>query len=260
SCSTGGCTLGQAGNSKLKPETTTEDEVGTDLTLFNRLGLELTYAHPVTRNQILNVPAPSSLGFSRQWQNAGTLASTIWEAAVNLPVVTRRDLTWSMRGTWDRARTFITQLFMPEYFDVGGTAQGTGSFFLITARHDKVDGIPVNRYGNIWGRKFYRKCRDLPMQVQPQCGDGKAFQVNDQGWVVWVGDGNSWRDGITKNLWQTKLPAAQSPCNYPLQWGHPIIDRPLRGEPGEGIGKNHILGNVLPDFRMSVNNTIQYTR
>ena len=41
-CSTTGCSLGQAGNTKLKPETTTENEFGTDFTLFNRLGVELT--------------------------------------------------------------------------------------------------------------------------------------------------------------------------------------------------------------------------
>jgi hypothetical protein len=69
--------------------------------------------------------------------------------------------------------------------------------------------------------------------VQSQCGDGKAYQVNDQGWLVWVGDGNSWKDGITKNLWQTKLPAALSPWNYPLNFGMPIVDRPLRGQPGD---------------------------
>jgi hypothetical protein len=118
----------------------------------------------------------------------------------------------------------------------------------------------MNRFGNIWGRRFYRSCRDLPASVQPQCGDGRAFQRNDQGWIVWVGEGNSWRDGITKNLWGTILPASESPWNYPLQFGHPIVDRPLRGEPNEGVGIVQILGNVFPDFRFSYSNTIQYKR
>jgi TonB-linked SusC/RagA family outer membrane protein len=259
-CSTSGCQLGQAGNSKLKPETTTETEVGTDFTLFDRLGVEITNANSSTRDQILNVPTPASLGFGNQWQNAGTLANHTWELALNLPVITRRDMQWSMRGTWDRTRTYITKLFMPEYFTSAGTGQGTGSFFLITDRKGTQDGERINRLGNVWGRKFYRKCSDLPESVQAQCGDGKAYQVNDKGWVVWVGDGNSWADGITKNLWQTKLPAAQSPWNYPLYFGHPIVDRPLRGEPGEGIGKLHILGNTLPDFRLTFTNNVTYKR
>jgi TonB-linked SusC/RagA family outer membrane protein len=255
-----GITSLQAGNSKLKPETTTETEVGTDFTLFKRLGVELTYAHASTRDQILPVNTVASLGFTRQWQNAGTLLNKTWELALNAPVLTRRDLNWTVRGTWDRTRTFITELFTPEFVMDAGTAQGTGSTFRISSSRAKSNGFPINRFGNIWGRKFYKKCSDLPASIQSQCGEGRAFQRDDKGWLVWVGDGNSWRDGITRNLWQTVLPASQSPWNYPLQWGHPIVDRPLRGEPGEGVGIQQVLGNVFPDFRFTVSNNLQYKR
>src|ERR1044071_7865811 len=177
SCNSGGCSLGQAGNKLLKPETTTEVELGTDLTLFDRLGVELTHVTGNSRNQILNVPTIQSLGFSNQWQNAGTLSNYTWELGLSLPVVSHRDFNWSMRGTWDRTRTYISELFIPEYFTSGATGQGTGSFFLITSRTDKQDGVPVNRYGSIWGRKFYRGCGDLPSAVQASCGDGKDYQV-----------------------------------------------------------------------------------
>ena len=260
SCSTTGCSLGQAGNKNLKPETTVETEVGGDFTLFNRFGFEVTNSNSTTKNQILNVPTPTSLGFTSQWRNAGTLANHTWELAVNIPIVNKRDLQWSARGTYDRTRTYITELFMPEYFTDGGTSQGTGSFFLISARRDKQDGFPVNRYGNIWGRKFYRSCGDLPSSVQPDCGEGKAYQVDNKGYVVWVGAGNSYKDGITKNLWETKLSQANSPWNFPLWFGHPIIDRPLRGEKGEGVGKLHILGNTLPDFRTGWSSNLTYKK
>jgi TonB-linked SusC/RagA family outer membrane protein len=259
-CGNTGCTLGQAGNSKLKPETTREVEAGTDFTLFDRLGIEFTHVNSRTENQILPVPTAATLGFATQWQNAGTLSSTTWEAAANLPVMNRRNFSWTMRGTWDRTRTFITELFEPAFFTNGGTGQGTGSLFFMTADKTKQDGFQRNQFGNIWGRKFYKTCGDLPSSVQSQCGDGKAFQVNDQGWVVWVGAGNSWKDGITKNLWQTKLAAAQSPWNVPLYFGHPIVDRPLAGQPGEGGPVLHILGNTLPAFRMTWNNTMQFKR
>ncbi len=262
-CSTSGCSLAQAGNRDLKPETTSETELGTDFTLFNRLGIELTKADSRTKNEILNVPTPSDLGFTNQWQNAGTLDNHTWELAANLPVITKRDFSWNMKGTWDRTRSYITQLFVPEYFESGGTAQGTGSFLFISARGDKepVSGVPLNLYGSIWGRTFYKTCGDLPASVQSQCGAGKAYQVNDQGWVVWTGgNGNNWQDGITKNLWDTKLPASQSPWNYPLYFGHPIVNRPLRGQPGEGIGTMSILGNVFPSYRFTWNNTLTYKR
>src|SRR5262249_51591370 len=83
SCSASGCSLGQAGNPDLKPETTREIELGTDFTLFDRLGVELTHARTTTNNQILPVPTAATLGFSTQWQNAGTLESHTWEAALN---------------------------------------------------------------------------------------------------------------------------------------------------------------------------------
>ncbi|MEO9036700.1 MAG: SusC/RagA family TonB-linked outer membrane protein [Gemmatimonadaceae bacterium] len=259
-CATTGCTLGQAGNNQLKPETTAENEYGTDFTLFNRLGVELTHATSQTKNQILQAPTPSALGFTSQWVNAGTLSNNTYEVGLTLPVITRRDLTWTMRGTWDRTRTFIEDLFIPPYFSDGGTSQGTGSFFKYTSDRTVTDGYQQNQFGNEWGRKFYKTCSDMPATVQPMCGSGKAYQVNDQGWVVWVGDGNSYKDGITKNLWQTKLSQANSPWNYPLWFGMPIVDRPLKGQPGEGIGTLHILGNALPGFRSSFNNTIQYKR
>jgi hypothetical protein len=255
-----GITLGQAGNKELKPETTDETELGTEFTLFHRLGVEFTHAFSTTKDQILNVGTPSSLGFQRQWRNAGTLESKTFELGLNLPVINRKDFSWSMRGTWDRTRTVISELFAPEYVSDAGTGQGTGSFFLITSRTTKSNGIPANRFGNIWGRRFYRGCGSMPSSLQAQCGVGKAYQTNNQGWVVWTGEGNSWRDGITKNLWQTKLSAANSPWNFPLWFGMPIIDRPLRGQPGEGTGIQQIIGNVLPDFRFTYGNNIRYKR
>ena len=254
SCSASGCSLGQAGNRKLKPETTAEVEGGMDLTLFDRLGLELSNARSTTRDQILNVSTPANLGFSNQWQNAGTLTNNTYEVSANLRVVSRRDLQWNMRASWDRTRTYITKLNVPEYFS------GQNDFFRISADPTVVDGVPTNRFGNIWGRAFYKTCGQLPASVQPQCGAGKAFQVNDDGWVVWVGEGNSYKDGISKNLWNAKLPAANSPWNYPLYWGHAIIERPLAGEVGEQAGVKHILGNVLPSFRSTYNTTLTYKR
>jgi TonB-linked SusC/RagA family outer membrane protein len=270
SCSASGCSLGQAGNKNLKPETTTETEIGTDLTLFDRLGIEFTNARSSTRDQILNVPTPATLGFTNQWQNAGTLANNTYELAMNMPVMNRRDFSWSMRGTWDRTRTHITELFTPEYFTSANASGGSGSFFLISAdRGNDLRGTgPKNRYGNVWGRRWYKSCGELPATVQPDCGGaGKAYQVNDEGWVVWTGGGNNpdgtpvtWRDGIKWNRWQTKLSTAQSPWAAPLFWGHPILERPIRGETGAGVPGVYILGNVMPDFRMTYANNVQWKR
>lgn len=280
----GGISTGQAGNSALQPETTEEYEVGIDFTLFKKLGIEATYAHGSTKNQILPVVTPASVGFSSQWQNAGTLTNRTWELTATLPVVNNRNFFWQMRGTWDRTRTYIHELFSPDFLYDGGSSQGTGSFFFMTAdsRRDCLPGevghLPgepgfgpgearpnctgrqLNRFGNIYGRRFLRSCGELAASIRDRCGAGKDFQVNDEGWLVYAGAGNSWRDGITKNLWQTDLPASQSPWGVALSWGHPIVDRPLAGQPGQGVGINQIIGNTLPDFRFTFSNDFQYKR
>jgi len=201
---------------------------------------------------MINAPTPSSLGFTSQWINGGTLENHTWEIAASMPIITRRDLQWNMRVSFDRTRTFITDLSIPDY--------NTGNFLMSDNADSVNNGFPLNRYGNTWGRKFYKGCNTLPASVQSECGPGKQFQVNSDGWLVWVGTGNTPEDGITKNLWQTKLPAASSPWNVPLQYGHIIVERPLRGEKGEGIGTKSILGNTLPDFRLSYNSTITWKK
>jgi hypothetical protein len=297
-----GITLGQAGNSKLRPETTTEYEFGVDFTLFRRLGFEVTYAHGDTKDQILPVNTPAALGFGTQWQNAGTLSNRTWEVSVNLPVVNSRSFYWQMRGTWDRTRTYINELFVPEFVYTGGTGQGTESFFFMTAdkrnsclpgelghypgeagfnageARPNCTGLPLHRYGNVWGRRFFKSCSELPSSIRSDCGTASSsYQINDDGWLVWVGQGNSWKDGITRNLWNTVLPAAANPWGVPLSFGHAIVDRPLcvdaagnfgaAADPstfacqtGAGTGTHQILGNVFPDFRFTFSNDIQYKK
>lgn len=274
----------QAGNSTLQPEVTTEYEAGVDFTLFNRVGVEATFAKGTTRNQILLVNVPAAVGYSQQWQNAGTLQNTTWELGVTVPIINNDKFFWQARASWDRTRTYITELFTPEFLYDGGTAQGTGSFFFMTSDSRKsclpgevghlpgeagyepgearpnCTGPQLNRFGNIYGRRFLRSCNELHASIRSRCGPNQDFQVNDEGWLVYVGAGNSYRDGITRNLWQTTLPASESPWGVVLYWGHPIVDRPLAGQPGQGSGINQIIGNTLPDFRMSFSNDFQWKK
>ncbi len=279
-----GISTGRAGNQALKPETTTEYEFGTDFTLFKKLGFEITYAQSSTKDQILLANVPANAGYSSQWQNAGTLQNRTWEVGVTIPIVNSRSFYWQTRATWDRNRTYITNLTIPDFLYDGGSAQGTGTFFYMTADNRKAclpgevghlpgelgyapgedrpgcTGPRLNRYGNVYGRIFFTSCSQLVEALRSRCGSGQDFQVNDQGYLVWVGAGNTPQDGITKNLWQTRLPASESPWGVPLSWGHPIVDRPLLGQSGQGVGINTILGNSLPKFRFTLSNDFSWKR
>ena len=111
--------------------------------------------------------------------------------------------------------------------------------------------------GTFYGRYFLRGCRDLPAAFQSDCGGAaSSFQLNDEGWLVWVGRNHTPRDGITSNLWETSLPGAQSPWGVSVNWGMPIIKR---GNPNSITDALIVpLGNALPDFRFAITQNFRW--
>lgn len=251
--SAAGPTFGNLGNINLRPERTIENEFGADLELFRRVGVNLTYAHSETRDQLLLVPNPVERGFGNQWQNAGTMENKTWELSVNVPLVTRRDLSWSWRFTYDRTRTVITELAVPP-FNYGATLQATTTIFQANVGQ---------RYATIYGRRFITSCAELPPAFQSQCGGaGSQFQINDEGFVVWTG-GYNWNEGITRNLWGTSLAGASAPWGVALNWGAPIILRDtacITTPSASCAGQNIPLGVGLPDWQFSVSTNFQWRR
>ncbi len=235
----------QFGNQNLKPEEVAEIEVGADVEVLNRYGLTVNYAQSESRGQILPVPVASATGFTSQWQNAGTLQSKTWELSLNVPIIERPDMSWSTRFIWDRNRTVITELGVPP-FNFGTSLQATETMFRA------AEG---ERFGTIYGRVFLTDCAQLPTEFQGQCGASGAFQRNDDGYLVWVGEGNDWREGVTKNLWSATLPSADAPWGTGLFWGMPIM---LRDETGSG--QVVPIGNALPDFRFAISQNFNWRR
>jgi len=261
---TGGTVSGAAlGNKFLKPENTTETEFGIDAELWSRFGLNVTYARGITKDQILLVPPSVSSGFSNQWKNAGTLDNKTWEVSLNMPLVTTNKITWTSRVSWDRNRTHITSLGIPPFFST--TSSSTFRF---------AEG---ERIGTIWGKYFIRNCSQLPGTFSNDCGPGKAFQMNADGYIVWTG-GHALTDGIKKNLWQSVLPGcvrggttvavtgevdcrkAGGTVNNPwaipgVSWGMPMVIRDSTGNP-----VLQRVGNTLPDFRLSMQHNFTFKR
>jgi TonB-linked SusC/RagA family outer membrane protein len=227
----------QLGNRDLRPEVSTEIEYGLDLEVLNRYGLTLTYADNRIDGQILPVPPPAIAGFATQWRNVGELHNQTVEASLNVPVITGRDLSYSFRVLYDRTRSTISRLDVPEFF--------TGNFKI-------AQGLP---FGEIFGRRFITGCGELPTAFRDQCGPGRAFQRNSDGFVVWVGDGNTPQDGITKNLWFAQLPGASAPWGAALSWGMPIK---LRDSTGAIPFVAH--GNALPRFRWALSQNFAWKR
>jgi len=85
------------GNQNIRPETTTETEVGFDAGLFSdRVGLEATYYHAITKDAIVNKNNPPSAGFSTaQKVNLGAIQNTGWEASINFLAISRSTFDWT---------------------------------------------------------------------------------------------------------------------------------------------------------------------
>jgi hypothetical protein len=99
-------------------------------------------------------------------------------------------------------------------------------------------------YGTFYGNRFATSCADLG----PNANDCGNFQVNDDGYLVYVGSGNNYTDGIAKNLWGT------SENGY--DWGMPVkaVECDADGECTDFLP----MGNTLPDFTISLSNTFRY--
>jgi len=240
-------TLTTLGNRNLQPELHQEIELGADIELFGRYGITATYAHSVIDRQILQVPVSSSTGYQNQWQNAGALLNITHELSINIPVIQKREMSWTMGLVYDHNRSWIKRLDVAPY-TYGTGQQGTEQMF------QAEEG---QRVGTFYGRYFLRSCGDLPAPYNSDCGGAtSSFQHNDEGWLVWVGAGNNPRMGITNNLWETQLPNAQAPWGVALNWGMPIV---LRGDPNNISDARRVaLGNALPDFRFAVTQNLQW--
>ena len=237
------------GNRLLRPEVKVEQEFGLDLEVFNRYGLQATFANSDIKNQILPVPVAAGTGFLQQWQNAGTLNNKTLELSLVVPFVRSRDVTWSGRFNYATNRPTVTKLNVPPFF-LGTDLQATNNFIRI------AEG---ERYGNIYGRKFITSCGDMPASVAGQCGAGKDFQKNSEGYIVFVGAGHTADQGITDNLWETytniNWATSGTAVNRRANWGMPIILR-------DSVGGGQIvkLGNALPTYQASFSQNFSFKR
>jgi len=239
------------GNKNLKPEVTTETEIGVDMEIKNRYQLTVTNALNVIDQQLLPVVPPASAGVATQWQNAGELTNKTWEVSLNIPIILRRNLNYQMRVSADRTTSTISRLDIPERTLAGGGQQGAETMFNLKQGQ---------RFDAMFGRKFIKDCKDMPADFIAKCGPGQEFQANSDGYVVWVGQGNTPNDGITKNLWMTLLPAANAPYGgginkFPLAWGMPMIQRDAAGNK-----MRQVIGQALPDFKWATAHTVTYKR
>lgn len=156
------------GNTNLKPSFSKELEMGTDIRFLDRIDFSFSYSNATNTDQILKVPITPLSGAAFQWQNAGTIKSTTFEASLGYHVVKRANLNWNVSLLFDRVRQKITKLNATPYM-LNGT------------RFRIEEGI---EFGVLYLDKFARTLDDVKNQVPAGRTVDEWFVVNNQGFVV----------------------------------------------------------------------------
>ncbi len=225
----GGIRRSSLGNVNIKPTFTREEEIGVDMSFKSRISATLTYVKNVSRDVFVNVPAPATSGYILQVTNPAQLGGRVFEATIQGSIINRPNgFQWTMLLVADRA-ALRTGTF-------GRTCFNDGLQY-------KCDGIPLSE---MWGNRLVTTKANLLVK---HANSGGQFDVNDEGFVVPVGTGNTWRDGIAKNLWGTNV--LIDGTNY--GWGLPMPQYDANGQLWYGK-----IGDSNPGMKYGFNNNLRY--
>jgi TonB-linked SusC/RagA family outer membrane protein len=225
----GQLSLATLGNPRLKPEQTLEQEFGLDMVLFRRFSLEMNYARQTTTDQLLNIPLPAMFGFNSQWQNAGTIEGSSFELEARFQAVETNNFAWSVGLVADRSRAKITEFNAPCFTDE----------FQFRCAGEEIGTMRIP----MWAKNFDHIANQVSGSARG------AFDVNDDGLLVAVGEGNSWRDGVAKELWGTQVQVD----GRTYDWGMPI----MRVD-DDGLRNTHVVGNGNADLNLGISNTVRW--
>ena len=237
SLSNGNLTKSTLGNAFLKPELQTEIEYGLDFTLMDRVIVELVYADTKVEDLLIEKPLAGFFGFSTQWRNAAAMETNTMEASIDANVWNTREMDVSVGLIFDRTRQEITE------FDSNPYRGGPQGLFFFREGE---------RLGSMYGDLFITDASQLPAGV-----DANAFDVNDDGYLVPVGTGNSYTSGAgpdgvlggEDDLWGTSVTAGDRSYN----WGIPI--KYFDEENNTTLVE---IADALPDFSVGLNTTWRY--
>jgi TonB-linked SusC/RagA family outer membrane protein len=149
------------GNANLKPEFTTEYELGAELKfLQSKIGLDLTYFNRQSTQQITRARVPTTSGFFEEVRNAGRIDNKGFEIGLNLtPISTKSGFTWNTYFAFTRYVSTIVDAGEGGdiiFGDVGGgvnltlgnihrTGQQFGQIFGVKNARDDQGNLLINR-------------------------------------------------------------------------------------------------------------------
>lgn len=133
-------------NFALKPEISTSYEAGLEMKFLNgRVGLDVTYYHSNTKNQILNIPLSITSGYNARSINAGLIQNRGWEVMLNaIPVKAANGFQWNVDLNFSRNRSEVVSL-----------SDGLTNFVMAN-RRVSIEARVGERMGDMYGIGFAR--------------------------------------------------------------------------------------------------------
>ena len=157
-------------NPNLKPEFTTEYEVGTELRfLKNRIGLEFTYFENKNTDGIIGLRVSPASGAVKSIENTGKTSSKGIEAGLKVTPIKTKDFSWEVNFNFSRIRSLVEEthpktdrIYMggfsgnPAIYAVKGERYGSivGSAYMRDANGNILvgnNGRPLTKSGQVLG-------------------------------------------------------------------------------------------------------------
>ncbi len=129
------------GNSKLKWERTTQLDLGFDLSLFNRIFLNVDFYNRNTNDLLYSVPIPSTSGYSNVMSNIGKVNNKGLEIALNSDIVRNKDLKVNVGVNFSTNTNEIKELYNDVKEVTVGNGFGTTGLSRILRVGEPVNGV-----------------------------------------------------------------------------------------------------------------------
>ena len=179
---------GTAGSSTLKPEMTTEFEVGLNLAfLKNRINVDFAYYNRNTDDQIFTLPVDPASGYSSMVTNFGKVNNKGIELLVNFVPIQTRDFRWELGFNYAKNKNKVVS--MPASLEGGMVNINSFSAGNYAVYMRAVEGLPMGELFTYLPQYTDDGKMIVGSEGQPLLGD----EVEDTGKNV----NPDWTGGVT---------------------------------------------------------------
>ena len=168
-------------NPDLKPEFTTEYEVGTELRfLKNRIGLEFTYFENKNTDGIINLRVSPASGAVVSIENTGKTSSKGIEAGLKVIPIKTKDFNWEVNFNFSRIRSLVEETHPKTDRIYMGGFSGNPAIYAVKGE----------RYGSIVGSAYMRDANGnilVGSNGRPMLQSGQVLGHVEPDWTGSVG-------------------------------------------------------------------------